>query len=76
MKFLLATCFLINVLFVGVIKAEDTLKESDQEIDLTLINDTNYDLSKPIFGVRPTLGRGLRDMQNSAGGSACTSCAH
>lgn len=47
-----------------------------EEIDLTLINEPSYDLSKPLFSVRPTLGYGLRDMQNSAGGSACTSCAH
>jgi hypothetical protein len=54
----------------------DQISTDVDDIDLTLINEVSYDLSKPIFGVRPTLGRGLRDMQNSAGGSACTSCAH
>ena len=57
------------------VSAAEINAESD-EIDLTLINEVSYDLSKPIFGVHPTLGRGLRDMQNSSGGSACTSCAH
>ncbi len=44
--------------------------------DLTLINDSKYDLSRSFFGYKPTLGRGLRDQLNSSGGSACTSCSH
>lgn len=72
MKLVLCVFFLIS----SVTFAQTNKTEADSEIDLTLVNDVNYDLSKPIFGVRPTLGRGLRDMQNSAGGSACTSCAH
>ena len=70
---------LVLVCIISVISfyvSADQIAVTDQDIDLTLINDVSYDLSKPIFGVRPTLGRGLRDMQNSAGGSACTSCAH
>ncbi len=70
----LVLCILFFLSSVAFAQTNNTEAESD--IDLTLVNDTNYDLSKPIFGVRPTLGRGLRDMQNSAGGSACTSCAH
>jgi hypothetical protein len=68
---------LITIIFVitSVVFAADIQSDQD-DIDLTLINDMTYDLSKPIFGTRPTLGRGLRDMQNSSGGSACTSCAH
>ncbi len=51
--------------------------ETDQDhLDLSLINAASYDLSKPIFNVKPTLGRGLRDQQSSSGGSACASCAH
>ncbi len=72
MKFVLV---ILCLCLASVSFSEDILV-ADTDIDLTLINDTSYDLSKPIFGVRPTLGRGLRDMQNSAGGSACTSCAH
>ncbi len=72
MKLVLVVVFIL----ISTVTFSEETKPLDHEIDLTLINDTNYDLSKPIFGVRPTLGRGLRDMQNSAGGSACTSCAH
>lgn len=61
------------VFWSGQLHSEERLQE---EVDLTLINEPLYDLSKPLFSVRPTLGYGLRDMQNSAGGSACTSCAH
>jgi hypothetical protein len=50
--------------------------QKNAEIDLSLINQSQYNLSGSVFEVRPTLGRGLRDLQNSAGGSACTSCAH
>lgn len=60
-------------IWAGSAFSEEEFKE---EIDLTLINEPIYDLSKPLFSVRPTLGYGLRNMQNSAGGSACTSCAH
>ncbi len=61
---------------VSIFASADQITNDSTDIDLTLINEITYDLSKPIFGVRPTLGRGLRDMQNSSGGSACTSCAH
>ncbi len=68
--------WIVGFILISTVTFSEETQPLDHEIDLTLINDTNYDLSKPIFGVRPTLGRGLRDMQNSAGGSACTSCAH
>ena len=67
---------ILLVLFSVSLRAQQNTINSEKDIDLTLVNDVNYDLSKPIFAVRPSLGRGLRDMQNSAGGSACTSCAH
>lgn len=70
----LAFCLIILISSVTFAQSNGTITQPD--VDLTLVNDVMYDLSKPIFGVRPTLGRGLRDMQNSAGGSACTSCAH
>ena len=72
MKLVLIVVFIL----MSTVTFSEEIQPLDNDIDLTLINDTSYDLSKPIFGVRPTLGRGLRDMQNSAGGSACTSCAH
>jgi hypothetical protein len=74
MKLVLIYFTICTVVFwSGQLHSEETIQE---DVDLTLINEPLYDLSKPLFSVRPTLGYGLRDMQNSAGGSACTSCAH
>ncbi len=70
------TVLIFIISMVSIFASADQITNDGTDIDLTLINEVTYDLSKPIFGVRPTLGRGLRDMQNSSGGSACTSCAH
>lgn len=70
------TVLIFVISMVSIFASADQITNDSTDIDLTLINEITYDLSKPIFGVRPTLGRGLRDMQNSSGGSACTSCAH
>ena len=70
------TVLIFIISTVSIFASADEITNESTDIDLTLINEVSYDLSKPIFGVRPTLGRGLRDMQNSSGGSACTSCAH
>jgi hypothetical protein len=56
--------------------SESSVEKKDDDIDFTLLNEESYDLSRPIFNIKPTLGRGLRDQQQSSGGSACTSCAH
>lgn len=65
-----------NVQVSELISEFTETNSKENEIDLSLINEKAYDLTKPVFKVRPTLGQGIRDFQNQSGGSACTTCAH